>query len=102
MHIADADANGHAADSYTHGYRNSNAYPDTYGAGHSYTYSAGYGYTYRDADWYTHLHAWLVCRGTHAHSRGALGWCLFPGQRKVLCDGWAQCRHSRQRFYSPV
>ena len=51
---------------------------------------------------YTQLHAWLVRGGTHAHSRGALGWRLFPSQRKVLCDGRALLRRGGERFHAPI
>jgi hypothetical protein len=42
VHIADADPNGNAAESYTHGHNI--AYPN--GSGYGYTYGAVYGYTY--------------------------------------------------------
>ena len=33
---------------------------------------------------------------------GPLGWRLFPGQWKVLCDGRPQRRHCGQRFHSSI
>ena len=53
-------------------------------------------------DGYTQLHAWLVCGCAPPECRGALGWRLFPGQRKVLCHGRTQCRHCWQRFHSSI
>ena len=53
VHIADPDAN-RLAKCYTYYYWD--AYPDTYGAGHSYAYGAGYGYAYRNAKLHTKLH----------------------------------------------
>ena len=58
--------------------------------------------TYGDADCYTQLHAWLVCGCAPPNSWGALCWRLFPGQREVLCDGRAQCRHGGQRLHAPI
>ena len=43
--------------------------------------------THTDHDGYTQLHAWLVCGCAPPDCRGPLGWRLFPGQWKVLCDG---------------
>ena len=53
-------------------------------------------------DSYAHLHTRLVVGSKSAQCRGAPGWRLFPGQREVLCDGWALLRHSRQRVHSSV
>ena len=68
MHIADADPNGNAAESYTHGYRHSNAYPDS--SAFTYTYSAGYGYTYRIAKLHTELQFHIGDRNDRAGSHG--------------------------------
>jgi hypothetical protein len=66
LHIADANANGNAAESYTHGYRHINANrhtkPDTYGV--------GYGYTYRHGN--AKLHAKLrIYIGDRSHRAGS-------------------------------
>ena len=67
MHIADANAHGNAAESYTHGHNI--AYPD--GSGYGYTYSDGYTYTNRKPKLHTELHIHIGHRnaraGNHRH-----------------------------------
>ena len=69
VHIADANANGNAAESYTHGHHI--AYPD--GSGHSDTYCAGYRYAYCIAKLHTELHIHIRDRndraGNHRHRK---------------------------------
>jgi hypothetical protein len=100
VHIADANADGYAAESYTHCHGDGNPDSTSYG----YTYRDGYGHTYRDADWYTYtqLHTRLVCGRAAPNPRCTRGWRLFPGQREVLCDGRAFNRPGGQRFHAPI
>ena len=56
-------------------------------------------YANNNRDGYTQLHTRLVCGRAPPNPRRALCWRLFPGQRKVLCDGRPQCRHGGQRFH---
>ena len=99
-----------------HAYGNANVKPDvntyddiyansdSYGGGYGYSYSYFYAYVEsdRNSDWYTQLHAWLVCGCSPANARRARGWRLFPSQWKILCDGWALLRRGGQRLHAPI